>query len=86
MKMLADDENDSSELGVIGTLSDEMTTEALFWRLVCNLRLSPTELERWTLGDMRKADAYLPMQSDYKRAFYASRELQREDEEITTTR
>jgi len=36
MKMLADDEEDSSELGVIGTLSDEMTTEALFWRLVCN--------------------------------------------------
>ena len=45
MEMLAKDDADSKGLGLVGTMSDEMLTEALFWRLVCNLRLSPKEIE-----------------------------------------
>lgn len=65
--MLSKDEADSKGLGTVGTLSDDMVTEALFWRLVCNLRLSPKEIDSWKLGEMRKADAYMAMQMDYKR-------------------
>lgn len=61
------DDEDSDELGRIGYMSDEMTTEAPFWRLVCSLRLSPSEIDRWTLDEMRKACAFLTMQNDYKR-------------------
>lgn len=78
--MMADDGIDSKELGVVGTMSDEMITEALFWRLVCNLRLSLKEVDSWTLGEMRKADAYLTMQNDYKRIWTPYYELKRQDE------
>ena len=78
--MMADDGSDSKELGVVGTMSDEMITEALFWRLVCNLRLSLKEVDSWTLGEMRKADAYLTMQNDYKRIWPTYYELKRQDE------
>lgn len=77
--MLAEDEEDSEGLGVVGTFSDEMTTEALFWRLVCNLRLSLTELDGWTLGEMRKADAYLSMQNDYKRIWSPYYDMKKEN-------
>ena len=77
--MVEDDEKDSEGLGVVGTLSDEMTTEALFWRLVCNLRLSLKEVDSWTLGEMRKADAYMSMQNDYKRIWSPYYDLKKED-------
>ena len=78
--MVEDDEKDSEGLGVVGTLSDEMTTEALFWRLVCNLRLSLKEVDSWTLGEMCKADAYMSMQNDYKRIWSPYNDLKKEDE------
>lgn len=79
--MVEDDEKDSEVLGVVGTLSDEMTTEALFWRLVCNLRLSLKEVDSWTLGEMRKADAYMSMQNDYKRIWTTYYNMKHEEEE-----
>ena len=78
--MIQDDDKDSKELGVVGTFSDEMTTEALFWRLVCNLRLSLKEVDSWTLGEMRKADAYMSMQNDYKRIWPTYYNIQKEEE------
>jgi hypothetical protein len=79
-----DDKSDSEGLGVVGTMSDEMITEALFWRLVCNLRLSLKEVDSWTLGEMRKADAYLTMQNDYKRIWTPYYELKRKEESEVT--
>ena len=79
--MLSKDEKDSKELGLVGTMSEEMLTEALFWRLVCNLRLSPSELDTWPLSDMRMADAYMTMQNDYKRIWTPYRAMQREEED-----
>ena len=84
--MVEDDEKDSEGLGVVGTLSDEMTTEALFWRLVCNLRLSLKEVDSWTLGEMRKADAYMSMQNDYKRIWSPYYDLKKEDEAKNTNK
>ena len=78
--MIQDDDKDSKELGVVGTLSDEMTTEALFWRLVCNLRLSLKEVDSWTLGEMLKADAYMSMQNDYKRIWPTYYNIKKEEE------
>lgn len=78
-KMLADDEEDSEGLGAVGFLSQRLTTEALFWRLVCCLRVSPSELDSWTLGEMRMAAGYLDMQNDYKRIWSAFFELKKED-------
>lgn len=69
--MVEGDAKDSEGLGVVGTLSDEMTAEAPFWRLVCNLRLSPKEVDSWSMNEMRKAGAYLSMQNDYRRAISA---------------
>lgn len=82
--MMEDDGIDSKELGVVGTMSDEMITEALFWRLVCNLRLSLKEVDSWTLGEMRKADDYLTMQNDYKRIWTPYYELKRKEESEVT--
>lgn len=78
--MMEDDKSDSDGLGVVGTLSDEMITEALFWRLVCNLRLSLKEVDSWTLGEMRMADSYLSMQNDYKRIWSPYYDLKKQDE------
>lgn len=82
--MTDDDKSDSEGLGVVGTMSDEMITEALFWRLVCNLRLSLKEVDSWTLGEMRKADAYLTLQNDYKRIWTTYYELKRKEESDVT--
>ena len=82
--MTDDDKSDSEGLGDVGTMSDEMITEALFWRLVCNLRLSLKEVDSWTLGEMRKADAYLTMQNDYKRIWTPYYELKRKEESEVT--
>ena len=79
---MAKDEIDSKGLGLVGTMSDEMLTEALFWRLVCNLRLSPKEIESWTIGDMRKADSYMAMQMDYKRIWPVYYDLSRNDDDV----
>lgn len=77
-RMLADDEDDSDGLGVVGTPSDQLATEALFWRLVCTLRLSPREIDTWTLGEMRLASAFLQMQNDYKRIWTPYFDLKKE--------
>ena len=79
--MLSDDVADSNGVGTVGFLSERMKTEAPFWRLVCTLRLSPKEVDSWTLGEMRLADAYLTMQNDYKRIWSPYYDLQREQNE-----
>lgn len=66
-KMLADDEEDADGLGVVGFASDTLTTEAVFWKLVVNLHLPPSEVDKWTLEEMRLASAYMDMQADYRR-------------------
>lgn len=82
--MVAEDDADLEGLGKIGEISDKMTTEALFWRLVCNLRLSLKELDSWTLGEMRMADAYMKMQNNYKRIMPVYYRMQGKDgEEVT---
>ena len=84
-KMLSEDEEDSEGLGTVGFFSDRMTTEALFWRLVCNLRLSPSEIDKWPLSDMRMADAYMAMQNDYKRIWSPYYDMKREYNNETGT-
>lgn len=69
--MLEEDGEDEVGIGHVGDMSDQLETEALFWRLVCNLRLSPSEIDRWTLSEMRLAEAYMKMQNDYKRVYPA---------------
>lgn len=76
--MLADDEDDTEGLGVVGYMSDKMTSEAQFWRLVCFLRLSLSEVDKWTLGEMRMANSYLNMQNDYKRIWSSYFDLRRD--------
>lgn len=76
--MLSDDEDDSEGLGVVGYFSQKMTTESLFWRVVCNLRLPLSEVDRWTLGEMRMAGAYMEMQNDYKRIWSPYYDMKKE--------
>lgn len=76
--MLADDEEDNIGIGCVGFLSDRLLSESLFWRIVCSLRLSPFEVDKWTLTDMRMAAAYLDMQNDYKRIWNPYFEMKKE--------
>lgn len=80
-RMLAEDEEDSEGLGNVGFLSDRLSTEAPFWRLVCNLRFSPSELDKWTLEEMRMATAYMDMQNDYKRVWQPYFDMKKEETE-----
>lgn len=41
----------------------------MFWNLVVNLRISPNNLEEWTLGEMRSVSAIMEMRQDYKKAW-----------------
>lgn len=79
--MLSDDATDFAGVGTVGFLSERMKTEAPFWRLVCTLRLSLKEVDSWTLGEMRLADAFLTMQNDYKRIWSPYYDLQRKQNE-----
>ena len=81
--MLADDKEDSDGIGDVGHLSDQLRTEALFWRLVCNLRLSPKEVDKWTFGEMLLADAYMTVQNDYKRILPVYYDMKKEEEKET---
>ncbi|SHL42471.1 hypothetical protein SAMN05720470_10847 [Fibrobacter sp. UWOV1] len=69
--MLTSRQNDFNDLGLIGHLSQAVEDEYIFWNLVVNLRLSPSELDTWTLDEMRKATALLDMRQDYKSAWNA---------------
>lgn len=69
--MLSSRQNDFNVLGIIGHLSQAVEDEYMFWNLVVNLRLSPSELDTWTLDEMRKATALLDMRQDYKSAWNA---------------
>ena len=75
--MLQDDARDEDELGEIGHFSEKIAGEAMFWRLVCTIHMPPAELDRWTLGEMRSANAFLNMQQDYKRAWSSLYEMRR---------
>ena len=50
-------------------------------RLVCSLRLSPSEVDRWSLDEMRKAGAFLSMQTDYKRIWTVYYDLKKQEAE-----
>lgn len=78
--MLEEDEEDSEGLGDVGFMSERLASEALFWRLVCVLRLPISEVDSWTLGEMRLASAFLEMQGDYKRIWTPYFEMKRERE------
>lgn len=69
--MLASREKDFVDLGIIGHLSQAVEDEYMFWNLVIALRLSPSEIDTWTLDEMRKATALLEMKQDYKSAWNA---------------
>jgi hypothetical protein len=69
--MLSSRQKDFNDLGIIGHLSQAVEDEYMFWNLVVNLRLSPSEIETWTLDEMRKATALLDMRQDYKSAWNA---------------
>lgn len=69
--MLTSRQKDFNDLGIIGHLSQAVEDEYMFWNLVVNLRLSPSELDTWTLDEMRKATALLDMRQDYKSAWNA---------------
>lgn len=67
--MLSSRQNDIRCIGNIGKLSEEIEDEYIFWNIVVKLRLSPSEVDKWTLDEMRKANAVMDMQQDYKSAF-----------------
>lgn len=69
MAMSEEDDSDADSIGEILILNEQMSTELLFWQLVCSLHLPLAEIDSWTLGEMRKAKAVLDMKSTYKRAW-----------------
>lgn len=75
--MLETRRKDFNELGVIGQLSQEVEDEYMFWNLVVGLRLPPSELDTWTLEEMRKATAIIDMRQDYKSAWNAFFDVER---------
>jgi hypothetical protein len=77
--MLADDEEDAEGLGTVGNLSERLSTESMFWRLVCSLKVGKDEIDGWTLGEMRLASGYLDMQNDYKRIWPSYYELKKDN-------
>ena len=43
----------------------------MFWNIVVNLRMPPSEVDSWTLEEMRKATAVMDMKQDFKSAWNA---------------
>lgn len=76
--MQDDDESDFAGLGEVGYMSEQLSSEALFWRLVYHLRLSLSEVDSWSLSEMRLASGYMEMQNDYKRIWSTYYDLKRE--------
>lgn len=68
-KILNSRERDFEKVGEIGHLSQRLEEEFMFWNLVVNLRISPNNLEEWTLGEMRSVSAIMEMRQDYKKAW-----------------
>lgn len=67
--MLTERRDNFNKLGGIGHLTGDVEDEYMFWNLVVTLRLPPSELDRWTLGEMRKATAVLDMKNDFSLAY-----------------
>lgn len=67
--MLEDRKTDMAGLGNIGQLSQAIEDEYIFWNIVVSLRLSPSEVDTWTLEEIKKVSAVLDMQQDYKSAW-----------------
>jgi hypothetical protein len=59
-------------------MSDGLRSEYQFWRIVRDLKLSPESVDRWTLHDIRRANAFLDMSQDYKSAWHAFYEVKAE--------
>lgn len=58
-------------IGKVGHLSEDLQTEWPFWRLVLDLKLSITEVDKWSLNEVYRANALLDMQDDYEDAMNA---------------
>lgn len=69
--MLTTRQRDFNNLGMIGHLSDSVEDEYMFWNIVVNLKMSPSEVDNWTLEEMRKATAIMDMRQDFKSAWNA---------------
>lgn len=69
--------DDFSRLGEIGTTSETMDAQSIFWRIVVNLHFSPSEVDKWTLDEMRIASDYMSMQNDYMEAFSTLMDMER---------
>ena len=76
--MLSDDEDDSDGIGEVGFLSETLSTEYIFWRIVCSIGFPIREVETWTLGEMRLAISFQTMQNDYKRIWQPYFEMKNE--------
>lgn len=67
--MSGEDDDDAEGIGLVGMMSEKLASEAMFWRVVIGARQSLSEVDKWTLGEMRLAIAYMDMQNDYKRVW-----------------
>lgn len=78
-RMLDIDGDESDEMGDVGKLSPKLSSELLFWKLVCTLHLSLKEVDSWTLDEMRLAAAFGQMTSDNKRLWSTFYDVRREE-------
>lgn len=69
--MLTSRQKDLDAIGSIGHLSQAVEEEYIFWNIVVSLRLPPSEVDKWTLDEMRKATAVMDMRQDIKAAWNA---------------
>lgn len=81
-RMAQQDDEDCARLGKVGNMSDRMSSEILFWRVVCSGGFSLREVDRWTLDEMRLAAGFNRMQSDYKRLWNTFYDVNREEDSI----
>ena len=78
--MMSEDSEDDVDMGVIGKVRGRLEKETIFWRIVVTLRMQPSDVDGWSLGEMRAAISFVNMQNDYKRAWSAMYDIRREKE------
>lgn len=55
--------------GTIGKMGGSMSAHFVFWRIVKELGVQPSEVERMSFDLMMEAVAYIDMRHDYKNAW-----------------
>lgn len=70
-------EEEFDKIGEIGSTSKIMDEQVMFWRIVVNLHFTPSEVDKWTLEEMRIVSAFLKMQNDYKDAYSVLMDMER---------